>query len=145
MEKTQPKFYNKEATEAIKKILQKILRSQEKSDLEAFANCFLHNSSVVHIGTDMDEYFTSWNDYFHWMDDVLNSQKEHEINEKETRIYVSEDGQTAWYSQLIDTCYETKGEITRIEGFRHTGVLIKTSEGWKIVQSHISAPTETTA
>lgn len=140
MENTKPVATAKKAILSIEKVLQTLLQSQEKGDIESFSGCFLHNSSVVHIGTDVDEYFSSWRDYLHWIDDILLSRKGHEINAKETRIQISEDGKTAWYSQLIDTCYETKGEITRIEGFRHTGVLIKTPDGWKIVQSHVSAP-----
>lgn len=143
MEKTKPSVANRKTTDKIEKVLQELLQAQEQGNIESFANCFHHDSTVVHIGTDVDEYFTSWRDYLHWIDDFLLSRKGHEINAKETRIRVSEDEKTAWYSQLIDTCYETKGEITRIEGFRHTGVLIKTPKGWKIVQSHISAPLAT--
>lgn len=144
MEKTKPAFSPQKTVEAVEKVLNKLLRSQEQGDVESFANCFLHDASVVHIGTDIDEFFTSWREYFHWVDDVLLSRKGNEINAKDTRIRFSKDRQTAWYSQLIDTCYETKDDITRIEGFRHTGVLIKTDEGWKIVQSHVSAPLNTT-
>jgi hypothetical protein len=128
------------AIKKIEEVLQTLLNSQENGNIENFANCFLHDSSVIHIGTDIDEYFSSWRDYLHWIDNFLLSRKGQEINAKGTNIQISEDKKTAWYSQLIDTCYETKGEITRIEGFRHTGVLIKTENGWKIVQSHISAP-----
>ncbi|MFO8001146.1 MAG: nuclear transport factor 2 family protein [Marinilabilia sp.] len=140
MEKTRTIPREKEITDAVDKVLKDLLRSQEKGDIETFAGCFLHNNQVVHIGTDIDEYFTSWRDYFHRMDDILASRNGYDINEKETRVNISDDGNTAWFSQLIDTCYETKGEITRIEGFRHTGVLVNTPEGWKIVQSHVSAP-----
>jgi ketosteroid isomerase-like protein len=140
MEKIKPAVSAKESIQDVKQVLLTLLQSQEKGRIENFANCFLHADSVVHIGTDVDEYFTSWRDYLHWIDDYLISRKGQEINAKETRIQVSKDGNTAWYSQLIDTCYETKGEITRIEGFRHTGVLLKTDNGWKIVQSHVSAP-----
>ncbi|WP_291854957.1 nuclear transport factor 2 family protein [Marinilabilia sp.] len=140
MEDTKPVANAKKEILSIEKILRTLLQSQEKGDIESFARCFLHNSSVVHIGTDIDEYFSSWRDYLHWIDDILLTRKGQEINAKETRIQVSADEKTAWYSQLIDTCYETKDEITRIEGFRHTGVLIKTPDGWKIVQSHVSAP-----
>ncbi|PWE00665.1 nuclear transport factor 2 family protein [Marinilabilia rubra] len=143
MEKTKPVFSHKETVEAVNKVLNKLLRSQEQGDVESFANCFVHDASVVHIGTDIDEFFISWREYFHWVDDVLLSRKGQEINAKDTRIRVSINGQTAWYSQLIDTCYETRDEITRIEGFRHTGVLINTDKGWKIVQSHVSAPINT--
>jgi hypothetical protein len=143
MENTKPTFSNKKMVDAVGEVLNKLLRSQEKGNIEAFADCFFHDGEVVHIGTDIDEYFTSWRNYFHRIDDVIESRKGHAINEKDTRIRVSEDSRTAWYSQLIDTCYETKGEITRIEGFRHTGVLITTPGGWKIVQSHVSAPVKT--
>ncbi|WP_044107581.1 nuclear transport factor 2 family protein [Anaerophaga thermohalophila] len=140
MEKTKPAFYNKKSVEAVAMVLEQLLRSQENGDIEAFAGCFLQNDYVVHIGTDIDEFFTTWRSYFHWIENVLDSRKGHDINEKDTRIRISDDGNTAWYSQLIDTCYETKGELTRIEGFRHTGVLIKSPEGWRIVQSHVSVP-----
>ncbi|MFW5890553.1 MAG: nuclear transport factor 2 family protein [Marinilabiliaceae bacterium] len=145
MEHTKSVPRKKEIVDEVDKVLKKLLRSQEQGDVETFANCFLHNKQVVHIGTDTDEYFTSWRDYFHWVENVLMSRKEQEINEKATRINISEDGNTAWFSQLIDTCYETRGETTRIEGFRHTGVLVNTPEGWKIVQSHISAPVDATS
>lgn len=140
MDKVKPAVNNERAVKNVEEVLQTLLKSQEAGNIEKFANCFLHDSSVVHIGTDVDEYFSSWHDYLHWIDNYLSSRKGQDINAKETRIQVSEDEKTAWYSQLIDTCYETKGEITRIEGFRHTGVLLKTENGWKIVQSHISAP-----
>jgi hypothetical protein len=144
MERAKPAFYQNTTVESVDAVLKKLLRSQEQGNIEEFASCFVHDGLVVHIGTDVDEYFTSWREYLHWTNDILNSRKGHQINEKETRIGISEDGITAWYSQLIDTCYETKDEITRIEGFRHTGVLINTPEGWKIIQSHISAPLNTT-
>lgn len=143
MEQTKAAPQKEEKANAVEKVLQKLLRAQENGDIETFASCFIHNNQVVHIGTDSDEYFTSWRDYFHWVEDVLMSRQGQEINEKATRINISQDGHTAWFSQLLDTCYETRGETTRIDGFRHTGVLINTSEGWKIVQSHISAPVET--
>lgn len=140
MDNTKPVDSTTKTVREIEKILQTLLQSQEKGDVESFSNCFFHDSSVVHIGTDVDEYFTSWRDYLHWIDDFLISRKGHEINAQNTKISLNEEQNTAWYSQLIDTCYETKGEITRIEGFRHTGVVIKTNNGWKIVQSHVSAP-----
>jgi hypothetical protein len=143
MEKTSPiSFFKQESVDAVSQVLSKLFKSEEKGDIEALADCFLHSNSVVHIGTDMDEYFTTWRDYLHWVEERLINKKDRSINEKETRIYINDDDNTAWYSQMIDTCYETKGEITRLEGFRHTGVLIKTQNGWKIVQSHISAPTD---
>jgi len=140
MDNTKPVDKTSKSIQEIEKILLMLLLSQEKGDIESFTDCFLHDSSVVHIGTDVDEYFTTWRDYLHQIDEFLISRKGHEINAQETRIRLNKEQNTAWYSQLIDTCYETKGEITRIEGFRHTGVLIKTENGWKIVQSHVSAP-----
>lgn len=140
MDKVKPAANNEGAVKNVAEVLHTLLKFQETGNIENYVNCFLHDSSVVHIGTDVDEYFSTWHDYLHWIDNFLPSRKGQEINAKNTRIQVSEDGKTAWYSQLIDTCYETKGEITRIEGFRHTGVLLKTHNGWKVVQSHISAP-----
>ena len=124
----------------IKNVLHEIKKAQEESDWNSFQQHFLREGNVIHVGTDVDEIWRNWEEFEKWMRKALNSNSVKQITEKETQINLSHDETVAWYSQLIDTCLETKGETTRIEGFRHTGVMILTNDKWKIVQSHISAP-----
>lgn len=124
----------------IEAVLSKLLRSQEKGDIDDFADCFARDEDFVTIGTDIDEIWYDWATFFSWMKSAITKWKGYTITEKNTRITLSQDGRVAWYSQLMDTCFETKGEPVRLEGFRHTGVLEKRNGKWLIVQSHVSIP-----
>lgn len=124
----------------VKDLLKKLLLAQENNNWQAFQTCFAHNENVLHIGTDIDEIWIGWNSFKSWMQNAFKHDKEIHITDKETKITISNDGNTAWYSQLIDTSLEPKGEMMRIEGFRHTGVIQKFGNKWLIVQSHTSAP-----
>lgn len=121
-------------------LLNKLLLSQELGDIELFSSCFDHSSQVINIGTDIDEYWVGWTDFFIYMKRMILLRKELKITSKNTQIRISQDAAIAWYSQLIDTCIETKGNPFRLEGFRHTGVMLKIDHQWKIVQSHVSVP-----
>lgn len=134
------KIRNSEKAAPIKATLSKMLRAQENGDIKTFASSFAHDSQVVNIGTDLDEIWYNWSSFYEWMSDAIRNRKGYTITEKDTHIVVSKSGDVAWYSQLLDTCYETKGEPFSLEGFRHTGVMEKRDTDWVIVQSHISAP-----
>ncbi len=120
--------------------LDKLVEAQETSNSHLFALCFMQNDSLVNIGTDLDEYWVGWKSFFNYMQEIIESRHDYKIYTRDTKIRFSDDKNIAWYSQLMDTCMETKGDPFRIEGFRHTGVLKKTTNGWKIVQSHVSIP-----
>lgn len=124
----------------IKSTLSKMIKAQEKGDMKAFASAFAHDSNVVNIGTDLDEVWYNWSTFYDWMSESIKTKKGLTITEKDTHITLSKKGDIAWYSQLLDTCFETKGEPFNPEGFRHTGVMEKRGTEWVIVQSHISAP-----
>lgn len=121
-------------------VLNKLLLSQEIGDIELFSSCFNHSNQSINIGTDIDEYWEGWKDFFVYMKKMIHLRKGLKITAKKTLINISEDASVAWYSQLIDTCIETKRDPFRLEGFRHTGVMQKIDHQWKIVQSHISVP-----
>ena len=134
------KTRNSEKVAPIKATLSKMLRAQENGDIKTFASTFAHDSQVVNIGTDLDEIWYNWSSFYEWMSDAIQNRKGYTITEKDTHIVLSKSGDVAWYSQLLDTCLETKGEPFSLEGFRHTGVMEKRDTDWVIVQSHISAP-----
>ncbi len=124
----------------VKILLHKLIKAQEAGDITAFSECFTHNDSAVHIGTDQDEIWYNWQDFYNLMKVQLEQHKGSIINYKNTTVRYNSTGNVAWYSQLIDHCPETKGDDICIEGFRHTGVMEKKDGEWMIVQSHISFP-----
>lgn len=124
----------------VRKVLETMIRAQEIGNWELFATCFAQNEQVVNIGTDLDEFWVGWNSFRQWMKEAIQQRKGCQIQEKNTQIEFSQDGKVAWYSQLIDTSVETKSDMIRIEGFRHTGVMEYLNNRWLIVQTHMSAP-----
>ncbi len=125
-----------------KLILENMIEAQESGDLELFASCFVHDSKAVNIGTDSDEFWIGWKPFYNYMKKMINQKKGMRITAKQTNVDIDEDAGIAWYSQLIDTCFETKGEPFRLEGFRHSGVMRKIDNQWKIIQSHMSVAYE---
>lgn len=140
METLDLKIQNEAKVAPIKAVLDQMLKAQENQDLEAFTKSFSHDTDIVHFGTDIDEIWYNWSSFYEWMNEAIKTRADLTITEKNTHIRLNESENTAWYSQLLDTCFETKGEPVRIEGFRHTGVLEKIDKQWRIVQSHMSIP-----
>ncbi len=122
--------------------LNSLVLSQEKGDIDLFSKCFDHSKDITIIGTDQDEYWHNWDDFYHYMQHLIGLRTDLKITTKNTVVSIADAGNVAWYSQLIDTCIETKGDPYRIEGFRHTGVMIYEDDHWKIVQSHMSVAIE---
>ncbi len=132
------KTLHQEELDQAKEVLNQLLEAQEKGDIELFSMCFHHTGDLLNVGTDIDEYWAGWKPFFSYMKQMVTLRKGLKISSKNTKINISEHGDVAWYSQLIDTCIETKGNPFRLEGFRHTGVMEKIDGHWKIVQSHTS-------
>jgi len=128
------------ATAPIQAVLNELLRTQESADIEGFSKCFAQDESTINIGTDIDEIWIGWQAFYNWMKEAIQHELDYTILEKDTRIFIAKSNDVAWYSQLLDTSFETKSDPLRIEGFRHTGVMEKRGDSWLIVQSHISVP-----
>jgi len=121
-------------------VLLKLIKAEEQGNIDAFAECFAHDDTLVHIGTDTDEIWYDWNSFYEFAKEQIVKRKGTTINHKNTTVHHNTSGDTAWYSQLTDRCPETKGDDVAIEGFRHTGVMEKRNGKWVIVQSHLSFP-----
>jgi hypothetical protein len=126
--------------EGAEAILSQLLTSLENGDLSLFESCFLHTDELVNIGAETDEIWYGWSDFSLFMKKIIDNHKGHKIQRMDTRIFVNDEGSTAWYSELIDASIESRSEPFRLEGYRHTGVIIRHSGQWRIAQSHISAP-----
>jgi hypothetical protein len=57
---------------------------------------------------------------------------------KDLRIVFSRSGDVAWYSAMLDDCYEWDGVYNCLQDTRWTGVLEKRDRKWVIVQMHFS-------
>jgi len=64
------------------------------------------------------------------------------INISDQKIKISKDGNTAWFSEVLDYNFIYLGEDMSFEGIRFTGVMEKREGSWKLVQGHLSVPYE---
>jgi len=74
-----------------------------------------------------------------WLDDRF---KATECNIKDLRIQLSQGGDVAWYSCLLDDIGEWDGRAIGWYNARWTGVLEKRDDKWLIMQMHFSFPVE---
>jgi len=63
----------------------------------------------------------------------------------DTQIHVSQSGDVAWFSTMLEDCARIKGREPRCFTSRYTGVLEKRDGRWLIVQQHFSLPADLVA
>lgn len=113
---------------------------------------FMSNSSIEEakatfydemtlIGTDKSEYYTSWSA----MEASIEAQMqiaEPKFEQRNRRVFVSDDGTMASYSEIIDFSFSIDGNKNMIKDVRSSGVIKKIDGEWKIVQIHTSVGVE---
>lgn len=123
-----------ESEKLIVELLTKFRLAAATADADQYFDC-LHPNGIF-FGTDPKERFTFESlktflqPYF-----AQGSGWEHEV--KQRRIFVGPNNQIAWF--------EEHSHRERVGAMRTTGVVKRTEEGWKIIQSHVSIliPNET--
>jgi ketosteroid isomerase-like protein len=84
----------------------------------------------IYIGTDASEIWTR-DDFYKWSTPHFEKGKAWSFTASSRNIYLSDDGNIAWFDELLDF---SGGEL------RGSGVLQKTSDGWKIKHYVLSLP-----
>ena len=93
------------------------------------------------IGTDKAEYYTSWSA----MEASIEAQMqiaEPKFEQRNRRVFVSDDGTMASYTEIIDFSFSMDGITNTIKDVRSSGVIKKINGEWKIVQIHTSVGVE---
>jgi len=84
----------------------------------------------IYIGTDSTEIWTK-QEFFEWSQPHFDKQKTWSFKANSRNIYLSDDIQFAWFDELVSY---GKGTL------RGSGVLVKRTEGWKILHYVLSLP-----
>ncbi len=112
----------------------------ETEDIEMFSKIFAHDSDMVNIGTDADEWFLGYESLKESFLKQWESFEAVEITTREVVIKVHNTGEVAWFSGLMDGKGKAMGEPFGLEGLRFTGILEKRNGNWVMVHWHISVP-----
>ena len=90
---------------------------------------YFPDSSTVVGWSEFEKYLDGWMD-------PRNKAKGYDI--RDLRIVISETGEVAWFSAIVDDEGEFDGEPWGAKNIRWTGVLEKRGGRWKICQQHMS-------
>ena len=99
-----------------------------RADSEAYFGAIDENG--IYIGTDKTERWTK-QEFYDWSRKYFEAGKAWSFVGKDRHIYLSKDGKTAWFDEVVDN------GTTEWQG---SGVLVKKKGGWKIMQYVLSVP-----
>ena len=109
------------------------------SSIEEAKNTFYDEMTL--IGTDKAEYYTSWSA----MKASIEAQMQiidPKFEQKNRRLFVSDDGTMASYTEIIDFSFSVDGSTNSVKDVRSSGVIKKIGGEWKTVQIHTSIGVE---
>ena len=142
--KTEPKtIINKEKEkQAIKLVLEKYALANENQDMNLIEDIWCPSDQIVSFGTEGDEKHIGFGDIKSAVQKQFNVFSNTFISYRDQIIGLNEDGNTAWFSEIINYNFIYEGKAHQFEGIRYTGVLVKKDGKWKLVQTHMSIPAE---
>jgi ketosteroid isomerase-like protein len=112
--------------EKIANILDKWHLAATNADLESYFAPLAKNA--IYIGTDPGERWTK-DEFYQFSKPYFDKGKAWDFKAFDRQVYFAEDGQTAWFNELLNTWMGV---------CRGSGVLVKKEEGWKIIHYHLS-------
>ncbi len=118
-----------DCTWAISQTLSQLHQAASDANLKNYFSLF--TTSAIFIGTDPKETWTI-KEFKAFAEPYFNKGIGWTYHPRDRHIYISESKQTVWFDEMLDN--KKYGET------RGTGVLIKTSNGWKIAQYHLTLP-----
>ena len=111
-------------------VLDELHAAAARADEDAYFA--LYSPDAIFIGTDATEHWTvdEFRTYAH---PVFADGRGWTYTPRDRNVFFSEDGQTAWFDEMLDN--EKYGEC------RGTGVLVRADDGrWLITQYHLTVP-----
>ena len=123
-------------------LLSLVVKGQEQEIINGFvndwhkaaseANAELFFGSIaddgIYIGTDATERWDK-ESFWEFSKPYFDKGKAWDFKPYDRQVHISKNGQIAWFSELLDTWMSV---------CRGSGVLRKTTDGWEIVQYHLS-------
>lgn len=118
------------ATKAVSSTLDGWHQSASDADFERYFSYFASDSSVF-MGTDATERWTVA-EFRRWAKPYFDKGQAWDFTPVERFIYFSEDGQTAWFDESLNT--------PNLGPSRGSGVMLRDGQQWKIAHYNLSIP-----
>ncbi len=126
--------------ERIEDTIKKFFRALDTQDFELMEQVIAKKENMVHIGTDTDEIWRGWSELNEATEEQFKNLEFYKATIRGLSIHISNSGNVAWYSHLLDAEIKSTTSIQHWRCARFTGVLEKAGDHWEIVQTHVSIP-----
>jgi ketosteroid isomerase-like protein len=125
---------------AIKLVLEKYALANENQDIGMIEDIWCPSERIVSFGTEGGEKHVGFIEIKKAVQNQFDNFSDTYISYRDQIIEISESGNTAWFSEIINYNFILDGQANSFEGLRYTGVLVKRDGKWKLVQTHMSVP-----
>lgn len=126
--------------EKIENTIHNFFHSMDTQNFELMEKVTAQKENMVHIGTDSDKIWRGWSELNEATHEQFENLEFYEANIRDLSIHLSDSGNAAWYSHLLDAKIKSEEAVQNWKGARFTGVLEKINGEWQIVQTHVSLP-----
>ena len=138
----QPQVDHQKEISAIRTVLERYAIARENEDLSIIEEIWAPDEDIILIGTDSDENLVGWEEIRKAIRRQFGSFENTLISITDQEIKINKNGNTAWFSQMLNYNFIFNSEAMSFEGIRFTGVLEKREGQWRLVQGHLSIPVE---
>lgn len=122
-------LHAKASTKRVDDVLTRFHQAASEANGDAYF-ALLHKDSIF-IGTDAKERWSK-QQFKGYALPIFNQGRGWTYHSRDRHIMFSADNKTAWFDEMLD--HKKYGEC------RGTGVLVLTSDGWQIMQYHLTFP-----
>ena len=119
-------------------VISKMWESFVQGDHKMFAETMAQDTDMVTFGTDASERWDGWDDLQKSVKNQFDAFDILNVKRMNKKLNLSNSGDVAWFSEIVDWEFLVEGKKQVIEGVRYTGVMEKRENEWKIVQFHSS-------
>ncbi|HPX33989.1 MAG TPA: DUF3225 domain-containing protein [Bacteroidales bacterium] len=133
------KISDKEKEKAlVKNVLDKYRTANENQDINLIEEIWSPDETIISFGTERGERLVGFSQIKEVVQRQFDTFSETFITPANQVIEISDDGKTAWFSQMMNYNFILNGEPYSFRNLRYTGVLVKNEGKWKLVQTHMS-------
>ncbi len=125
---------------AVGLVLEKYVIANETQDLATIEEIWYPSEQIVSFGTEKGEKLVGISKIKEAVNTQFQTFKNTYISAHDQNIEVSDDGNTAWFSEIINYNFILNGQAMTYEGLCYTGVLKKLDDKWRLVLTHMSIP-----
>ncbi|MGM0545529.1 MAG: nuclear transport factor 2 family protein [Bacteroidota bacterium] len=126
--------------EEVKTTIRDFFNSMDSQDLQTMQTLIPETDSTIHIGTDEGEIWKGWEELQAATKKQFEGLEYYKANVYDLQVTMAKSGDVAWYFHKLDAEIKSRGQITRWQGARFTGVLQKAGDRWVMAQTHVSIP-----